>query len=246
MAAAGLLSSGLSPDEDLPYPDFSLPLKLVIVAALKRAFERLAAGAKRSGKSVVTDEDTLTANLKEQLNLMLGEDPSSVPGFTADVFETVTRDSTVAAYDYGTLDKKPDLVFRLCGRHPGVRRREYYALFVECKIVQGTSKSSINLYCAKGVARFVEGQYSWAMRSALMLGYARDGNTIDKALTPALKASRKAKPDRYCTQSLPTELPEFASVGPVHATTHARRFKYVSGSNSPGPIQILHVWLRND
>ena len=59
------------------------------------------------------------------------------------------------------------------------------ALFVECKLV-GKAHPVGSFYCNKGISRFVDGDYGWAMQEGMMLGYVRHGYTLLGKLRPIL------------------------------------------------------------
>jgi len=89
----------------------------------------------------------------------------------------------------------------------------------------------------------VEGEYAWGNREAFMIGYVRDGSSIDTTLKDSLSKAMELHPDRYLVEALPVPV-ESDSVDLAY-TRHGRDFVYGSQRppNSPGPISIWHLWL---
>lgn len=127
------------------------------------------------------------------------------------------------------LEKKPDLSVHLTGR------QRMFPLPVECKIIDATK--GIGLYCAKGVARFICGDYAWAAREGLIIAYVRDGSTIDPVLTNHLTAAGT----KYLTVDLPA--PVAGAPGEFATSKHGRNFTYTATGLSPGEIALWHLWL---
>ena len=234
-----LLATGV-PDHgpgSLPLTDLPAPQKKVVFDALREAWCRLV----KAGTLHHLDEDAITARLKEVLNHMLVEQPSPVPGFSELTFETVVRDANVAAHDGSSLDKRPDLVFRPHTRHPAAPYKEYRGLFTECKLVGPNHR--IGLYGAKGIRRFIDGEYAWAMPVGLMVAYDRYGTGVTPRLRECLaRASKKPAGDPYNTSQLPTKAPRYGSPPPVYMTRHQRTWTYASGG-APGELRLFHLWL---
>ncbi|MCU0864183.1 MAG: hypothetical protein MUC36_10345 [Planctomycetes bacterium] len=224
----------------LPHQDIPIYAKKLVVEACELAWSRLKAALQGAGSAIEDlDEDAITTRLKELLNLMLREVPSPVPGFDCAMFETVVRDAKVMDYEERSVDKMPDLVFRLVDATPGIAFSEYRGFFAECKIVENGARNA-KLYCCKGVSRFVEGQYAWAMPSALMIGYARNGLAVDPHLRKELAQGQVQSPDPYATTALPNQAHGIAAS--AHRTAHSRGWAYKLGGQ-PGEIEIVHVWL---
>lgn len=222
---------------DLPFEDHPWWLKKVILNSLSAAWHRLLDEEPLlAAESAETD---VTACLQQFLE-ELRHEPGQPAGFGS-LFETVVREGSEVNYDGTRLEKKPDLAIRLRNRYPGWIPSLHRATFVECKIV--SRSHPIRRYCAEGIVRFVRGDYAWAMPSALMVAYRRDGITLSESLLPHLSRQRAASPDPYSTRSLPAPVPELAGCEPpVYASRHDRSWTYPRG-NAPGPIELLHLWL---
>jgi len=97
--------------------------------------------------------------------------------------------------------------------------------------------SSLLCYCDAGIARFIVGDYAWAMTEALMVGY----NTVH------------AKPSTALTEPFGKRTKEIGSVGkprdcrfsphqpPVAITRHKRSFP-LRGRRAQA-ITLRHLWL---
>ena len=225
----------------LPFDDYSDAVKLVICNALRTAWTMLCAEAVEDKKDVNTlDEDSITVLYKEILNRIRTSNPPLVPGFTHLTFETVVRDATVVSFDGKHVEKKPDLVFRTLSTSPAEPCHEYRGIFVECKIV--SNKHSIDDYADKGMLRFISGQYSWAMRSGVMVCYSRDAQSLTNCLVPAMRSRQKLKGDALYKNVLPKKVSALGSTPPAYVSQHKRTWGYLSGGK-PGPISLVHLWL---
>lgn len=154
-----------------------------------------------------------------------------------DVVHSVQRGRESMSYNGGKLEKRPDvsLVF--------LRGNRNFPMVFECKIIDKKNNKTVDLYCKKGINRFVVGEYAWASRQAVMLGYIRDGSTVRDHLVPHLADRAKLVPDPFQT----IKLPELSSKGlpHVHNSEHGRSFKYISSESGQGPgaIILYHLWL---
>jgi hypothetical protein len=148
---------------------------------------------------------------------------------------SVALDASTCSYDGSHLQKSPDLSIHLTRRHPNFR------LEVECKLIDHSTRKTVDLYAQDGLARFLRGEYAWGTREAFMLAYVWDGSAINNCLTPYLSMHQQSGSDPYNTEHLP------ASVGAqtnLARSSHARKFIYPRQSpSSPGPIVIWHLWL---
>ena len=118
-----------------------------------------------------------------------------------------------------------------------------FPLIVEAKIVDAASAKTEASYCDHGLLRFVDGEYAWANREAFMMGYVRDGASINGKLNPFLTKAMALTPRGYLVEKLPVHV---GSGGVDLAyTRHGRNFVYSSQvpPNSPGPIRVWHLWL---
>lgn len=241
----GLMTRGVPtpPPGRLPFDDFGVVWRRTVLDACREAWRRLSVAAPAAGTPLTSfSEDQLTVRLKTILNEMRGEDPSAVKGFSSALFENVGG-GVVAAHDGSSLEKRPDLVFRPIDTEPGMWLSEYRALFTECKIVD-SGRHRIGLYCGKGIKRFVDGEYGWAMGCGLMIAYARQKRQVPTTLNSALKRERNPpSPDRYATRRLAQRGTGLGTRPVAYVSVHRRQWKYSNGDD-PGNVDVVHLWLR--
>ena len=200
----------------------------VVADGLRQAFEdvRLSAGA-----TVATgDEAEVTGLMQARLNRLIQED-----SLWGQLVLYVGRGTESISFDGSHLEKRPDLSIVLSGRE----RR--FPLVAEAKILDGAASKTAAQYCGDGIRRFVEGEYAWASREAFMVGYVRDGSSIDATLGGFLAKDSHSR--RYRVETLPVAVG--AGSSDVARTRHGRDFVYGGHSVavSPGPISVWHLWL---
>lgn len=178
------------------------------------------------------DEAEVNALLDPRLNRYCQSQP-----LWKDLVHSVHRGRESMNYDGSKFEKRPDLslIFLHGNRN--------FPMAVECKIIDHPNRKTVDLYCTKGIARFISGEYAWANREAIMLAYVRDGSTASSKLTPHLAKSAKKKPDPLQTTSHPQLRSDIHQT--VHHTEHQRDFCYLPVLNGidPGPISLFHLWL---
>ena len=115
------------------------------------------------------------------------------------------------------------------------------AWFVEAKIAD--KAHGLNLYGKHGIRRFVDGEYAWAMPSALMLCYAGDGWKAAIELDQWLNHSdTKAK---FKNRSKAMRDPDLTGkTAEVWRSEHDRDGLYASATHGPGPLTLHHIWLQ--
>ena len=196
-----------------PFPDFPLWAMRAVLAAIIRSFnDAISAAENFSG------ENDLSAVLVDELNEL--RRAATVPAFSAQLFQVVTRDGCSSTFDGTSLQKRPDMIFRLA-----TSLDEYEGWFVECKIVDATHPPG--LYFSMGVSRFVSGEYAWAMPSALMVAYAGTGYSTRNVTKLAPR----------CQPSTLLKSPQ------LQHSDHPRSWAYPGTSRGPGDLRILHLWL---
>jgi len=226
---------------ELPHPPISLSIYLVVEEALCVAWDYIRTHP-RSGFNLLSEtEDVITQELYERLYDKVFN-RGVVDGFDRQLFTDIIREPKIRSYDWFSLDKMPDMLIRLLNRD--VDKPSQDGLFVECKPVDSSHSTGVH-YCDKGIIRFVRGEYAWAMTSALMIGYARDGYSILPKLTKALEEREKTVPTIAppcpCQQSKPGKNNEV-----VHVSQHLRTFSYVETGQKAPAITLRHLWLRRD
>jgi hypothetical protein len=183
-------------------------------------------------------EDQLTEVLWKYLEAIRLQSSS---GFCPDQFESVQRESNWRDYQNSNIDKQPDLVFKFhAARGVGSDSAIYDGLFVECKPID--SKHSVQgHYLDKGLSRFVDGTYAWAMQDAMMLGYTNDGFNLSSKLIPAL--SKPSVHESLKISGLPTPSQGDKVISDRCETHHIRECIYPHNGEKAGSIRIRHLWL---
>jgi hypothetical protein len=166
-------------------PEF---LMMLVERALSHAWQVLlrdVAAGKFSLCSAKEDEIT------EQMQVILGElhaaEPEPVAGFSQ---LSLGRDGKVRSYDGRSLDLQPDLTFYpLRGSIPTINTA-FAAIFVECKPVDSNHPVG-SAYCEAGLARYIRGDYAWAVDRALMVGYVRNRCWLPSGLAACLEGASR-------------------------------------------------------
>lgn len=230
------------PQAGLPHKPIPLAIHLIVEAALRESWRRLRQHPPAGFDIETAHEDTVTLEL---LKVLHGEvfNSEDVDGFTSEFFMPPVREPKVENFD-GTLpDKMPDLLVGLVGR-PKARVPWQDWLFVECKPIR-KGRAAGGHYCDRGIKRFVQGNYAWAMTSALMVGYASDGYNLSPKLEEALSTRRRTIPTllnpKPCRCSQASAISER-----THFSEHRRTFKYIQTGTPAPSITIRHLWLKRD
>src|SRR5216683_32207 len=225
----------------LPHPPLSLRFHLVVEAAICAAWI-LMTNSGRTGFDLRTaGEDTITHELYERLYDEVF-DKSVVDGFDREVFASVRREPKVRNFNGRNPDKMPDLLVEFIDR-PARIMNSQHGLFIECKPVDRQHPAG-SAYCDEGLVRFVRGDYAWAMQSAMMVGYAREGYSLVPKLSEALASNRREPiPTSFGPETCPcTRGTAFAEQ--VAISKHQRTFNYIEDNSPAGIIVIRHLWLR--
>lgn len=226
---------------DYPRPDFiaelteglQLPLEpihsgylRIIAAGLADAWEGL--GRHHAEVLARGSEDEVNALMETRLLAMRDEDL-----IWAQLVDNVVRGRETINFDGRRLETRPDLSIFLSGR--AVR----FPLIVECKLIDQANGKGPDLYCGKGLVRFIEGDYAWASREGFMLAYVRDGASIVSSLLPFLTANSTS----FQTEALPSSIR--CGALDLAISRHERRFVYCGKPQGevPGSIVLWHLWL---
>src|SRR5262249_47631890 len=135
-----------------------------------------------------------------------------IRGFTPALFR-VAREPKVWSFNEVSLDKMPDLFFYLISDRD-VAFPDQDGLFAECKPVDDNHATGTH-YCDKGLSRFIDGEYAWAMQEGMMIAYAVTGYQLPDSLRNSLATSIRSA--RMPVSSGPTVSPRSA------ATTYSQR-----------------------
>lgn len=213
----------------LPMPPITFAHLGVIIDALRTALRQLVAD--HGGELATKEENELNSLLQARMNGLCSQER-----LLSQMVACVVRGGESISFNGKRLELRPDLAIYLTGRNRN------FPLVIECKILDGPNKKGIDLYCVKGVRRFVEGEYAWGSSQGLMLAYVRDGSSVHHSLTPYLSTSAANDPDPFRTEVMPSE--QNAGSLPVWISCHGRGFTYVGGTKGqPGPIGISHLWF---
>ena len=226
----------------LPHAKISSAVFRIVEDAVCIAWEHLRVIPRSTFNILTADEDTITEKLREILcDEIFGK--WVIDGFSHELFERPTRDAKIPNFDGTKSDLMPDLLIGMVNRPTSVRNSSD-GLFIECKPVDDAHPVVVH-YCKKGIIRFVIGDYAWAMTSALMIGYVRNGYTISTQLSPALRE----REEQFHTIQLPSP---WLNSQPrhhcetVHVSEHNRTFSYVETGEQAPSITLHHLWLRRD
>jgi hypothetical protein len=241
----GYFTFGVPPERyHLPHPPLGLPVILLIRRVLLRAFEKL---AEREFPLATELEDRITEQLFNVIENDLRQS-GEIKGFTTRAYDRVVRHAQVTDYAGVRLAKTPDLSFKLRNdeTEPRLALSSHEALFVECKPVDNDHSAGSD-YCDKGLLRFVNGDYAWAMERALMIGYVRHGRTIAKHLIPTMEETKRRTSLRVVELPRALELPSACSTDTceaLHVSEHERGFPWPDGKGAATDIVVYHSWHR--
>jgi hypothetical protein len=224
-----------------PHPPLSLRSHLVVEAAICATWELMVNYGRMGFNLKTAHEDTVTHELYERLYDEVF-DKGIVQGFDREIFASVRREPKVRNFNGDNPDKMPDLLVEFIDRPAGAMNSQY-GLFIECKPVDRKHPAG-STYCDEGLIRFVRGDYAWAMQSAMMVGYAKEGYSLNPELSEALASERKVP---IPVSSEPTGCPRTrasAFAEQVTVSKHQRTFNYVESNLPAGIIVIRHLWLK--
>ena len=137
----------------------------ILAEGLSQAFHDIRAD---SPPTVTTgDEPEVTALMQARLNRMINEDT-----LWRQLVNYVARGTDSISFDGSHIEKSPDLSIVLSDAE--LR----FPLVAEAKILDAAMSKTVALYCKAGIRRFVDGEYAWGNREAFMIGYVRDGSSI--------------------------------------------------------------------
>ena len=216
----------------LPHPPVSVAIFRILEDAIVAAWTILHTAPPRPFDLKTALETDFTTHLHEILEDHL-LDSSMVDGFTGEVFSSIKRPE-VRNYDGKKTSKKPDMVASLADR-PNVKRSQD-GIFIECKPVDD-GHSLLTDYCDAGIARFIVGDYAWAMTEALLVGY----NTVHAKPSTALMVPFEKRAKEIRTVGKPCDCRVSPHQPPVAITRHKRSF-LLRGRQAPA-ISLRHLWL---
>lgn len=225
---------------ELPHKPISVQACLVVEQAIIRAWQWMVENPRSDFDLATALENGVTHRLHETLFDVVFR-RELVDGFNKEIFTVGTRGAELRNFDGTKRDLKPDLLVGFVHR-PSVAFPTQDWLFIECKPVDADHPVGSD-YCDKGLMRFVRGDYAWAMETALMVGYVREGYALIPELTAVFATKRKAIPTSSGPQTC-ARTPATVFAESVAISTHPRTFSYVENKQPAGTIAIRHLWLK--
>lgn len=222
----GFFTTCLEPE--FPHPHIPERTLVFLCQVIEEAWHLLKQHPPDNFDIHTANEDTITELLVEILEDTLRA-TGKIPGFNAQFFGRVQREPKITNYNKKHPDKMPDIFFDLKREYLPIKSTQD-GLFVECKPIDRRHPLR-SCYCEKGVMRFVNGDYAWAMQEALMVGYIRNNKSYCD-----LKPNLNEAP--YST----TAFEENTSNNSC-CSTHQRHFTYFTKTKPP-PITVHHLWLK--
>ena len=227
--AIGFFTHGI--EYTLPHPQIPQRTVLLLCKAIKRAWQLLLERPPSNFILQSADEDTITQVLVEIIENRLRKS-GDVNGFNCALFGKVTRDQKIPNFDKKHPDKMPDIFFDLKRDQLPILSNQD-GLFVECKPVD-REHPILSCYCQKGLIRFVNGDYAWAMQDALMVGYVKKfysfkklASVLDDKKSAALNTTNHYVVDEYM----------------IYRSNHIRNFEWPERRGRACPISVAHLWL---
>lgn len=228
--AIGFFTHGI--EYTLPHPPIPQRIVLLICKVIKKAWQLLEEMPPSDFLMQSADEDTITQLLVEIIENRLRKS-GHVNGFNCALFGRVIRAPKITNFDKKHPDKMPDFVFDLKReQHPILNDQD--GLFVECKPVDSVHPI-LSFYCNKGLIRFINGDYAWAMLDALMVGYVK-GNYSFVKLASVLDDSKN-------NAVLKTTDHFVVKINEIYRSSHNRAFEWIEGHGQAKPITVSHFWL---
>jgi hypothetical protein len=229
--AVGFFTQGIQ--FALPHPPIPERMILLVCKVIRQAWQLLADHPPENFHLQSEKEDVITQVLVEIIENRLRKS-GEVAGFNHAFFGKVFRGPEITNFDKNHPDKEPDIFFDL--------KRENYpvysdqdGLFVECKPVDKDHPLS-SCYCQKGLIRFVNGDYAWAMKESMMVGYVAGGYTFNKlaAVLNDAKLNADLKTKNH------SEVMEHA----IYRSSHEREFNWLEHHGPACTISVTHLWLQ--
>jgi hypothetical protein len=225
----GFFTQGI--EYTLPHPRIPQRTVLLLCKVIKRAWQLLKEMPPSNFILQSANENTITQVLVEIIENRLRKS-GDVNGFNCTLFGKVTREPKITNVDKKHPDKMPDIFFDL-KRDKLPILSDQDGLFVECKPVD-RKHPILSYYCKKGLIRFVNGDYAWAMQDALMVGYV-GGYYSFKKLASVLDGKKSA--------SLKTTNHFVVDEYTIYCSNHNRDFEWPESRGHACPISTTHLWL---
>lgn len=228
--AVGFFTHGI--EYTLPHPQIPQRTVLLLCEVIKRAWQLLEEKPPSNFILQCADEDTITQVLVDEIIENRLRKSGEVDGFNCALFGKVIREPKITNFDKKHPDKMPDIFFDL-KRDPLPILSNQDGLFVECKPVDH-KHSILSCYCQKGLIRFVNGDYAWAMQDAMMVGYVQGHYSFGK-LASVLNGKKSA----VLKTTNHSAVDEYG----IYRSSHDREFPWPESRGKACPIAVSHLWL---
>src|SRR5208337_4517770 len=226
----GFFTNGV--DFEFPHPRIPQRVVLLICNVIKKAWQLLEEMPPSGFVLQSANEDKITQMLVEVIENRLRQN-GEIDGFNHAMFGRVVREPKITNFDKTHLDKMPDIFFDLKRDQPSIFS-DQDGLFVECKPI-GLKHPILSCYCNKGLIRFVNGDYAWAMQDALMVGYVKGSYSFTK-LASVLDDDKMSAVLNVTNHSA---IDEYA----MYRSSHDRDFHWPESRGKACPITVSHFWL---
>jgi hypothetical protein len=227
----GFFTQGV--DFILPHPQIPPQTIFLICKVIKRAWQILEKTPPSNFIIQSADEDTITQVLVDEIIENRLRKSGEVDGFNCALFGKVIREPKITNFNKKHPDKMPDIFFDLKRDQLSILSNQD-GLFVECKPVD-QKHLIFSCYCKKGLIRFIDGDYAWAMQDALMVGYVKTPYSFKK-FASILDDKKKNDDMRVIDHN---EDDEYSS----YCSCHKREFEWPENRGHACPVKISHLWL---
>ena len=229
----GLMTGGRAAAPD----NISFSLMCVVQNALALAWRHLLNRVNVGQFTICgTDEDIITEQLYMILCELHATEPEGVGGF--DLVETPVREGNLRNCNGKRPDCQPDLTFRPVRGQVLAANLALVGIFVECKPIDAAHPVPSS-YCAKGLVRYVRGDYAWAVDRALMVGYVRNHCRLPEGLEACVRSDAREQPYYSLEPLIASARSQMGD--PVYLSRHERQFP--SDCVPAPPITLHHLWL---
>tara|TARA_B100000315_G_scaffold130524_1_gene120133 strand:- start:17320 stop:18015 length:696 start_codon:yes stop_codon:yes gene_type:complete len=228
--AVGFFTHGI--EFALPHPPIHPRTILLLCCVIKRAWQLLKENPPSGFLLQSAGEDAITLELVDIIENRLRKS-DEVAGFNYALFGKVSREPKITNVDKKHPDKMPDIFFDLKRDHLLILSNQD-GLFVECKPVD-LKHTILSCYCKKGLIRFVDGDYAWAMQDAMMVGYDKGDYSFGK-LASDLDGGRNSALLKTISHSVLNEYN-------IYRSSHKREFEWPEKQGQACPIEVSHLWL---
>jgi hypothetical protein len=229
--AVGFFTHGI--EYTLPHPKIPQRTVLLLCEVIKKAWQLLEEKPPSNFILQCANEDTITQVLVDEIIENRLRKSGEVDGFNCALFGKVIREPKITNVDKKHPDKMPDIFFDLKRDQLPILSNQD-GLFVECKPVDH-GHPILSCYCQKGLIRFVNGDYAWAMQDALMVGYVKEPYSFKK-LASLLDDGKKSAALKTTNHSA---VDEYA----IYCSSHNRNFEWPESRGCACPISVVHLWL---